>query len=726
MGVSEDMVHIQGDLQRRLQSLEDSVSELRRNAGQLGFSRLANGTLLIPGGITIGGGNGGGAGTVLAPVIPAAPVVTATAGADATSSWIDLTWTYPVGLNATTLQSFEVQWQRTGDVGWQATNTTLLSIRIPVAPGVTYNWRVRYITILGLVGTFFAGSTLTLNDTGVPSKTLGVTLTPGFRTSLVRWTDAIEVDVAKGAGYYMVRLDPSPKMNGGGGAYPNNVAFRQGQTAGTIIGFSGLNTSTPYYVEVAAVDASGNQGPWSSLVFARTTAGVNLTMSGAARTITRNTGSWVTDGVLAGDVIDLPAPFAGEYIILTVTATVLTLAVGEVIGTGGVTNALWQVRRPVVATTQQVAGSGVGGTDIAADAITAFEIAANSITANELSATIALIGKAIQSANWAAGVAGWRIWHDGVNSFAEFNAGVVTINGGSLVAATITGTSSITGAVITGGTILTNNGGTRVALEGAGNRIALYVGGAQSGMIQPSSVNGGIDMLSGNGNAALQLWGNTGRVFATQFSMDSQLLLNQNVTQQGGGYYANDISLRGTTIWLFDSSSDQWIAQRINYGGQTINGPVMQGFAGAALATSTGLRLWVTTSSVRANLFAGGASNPVYYSGFDIYYVPSSIETKRDLRPIEEWVDTSKIYELPVLAFERQEHMLTEGHLFPDHPEIGLVAEDAEALWPGQGFTARAGPLDLPGIVWEYINVAMLRELQKLHARVEVLEARSN
>jgi hypothetical protein len=190
----------------------------------------------------------------------------------------------------------------------------------------------------------------TPKDLTAPIAPTGVTVGAGVTTMTVYWNENAETDVKGGLGYYEVQIDTANTFN------TANLISKQ--TSGTITSFSNLTSNTTYYTRVRAVDASGNTGPYSSIV------------NGTPRFVAN---SDIQAGTINGDKITAATINGDRMIANTLDANVIK------------------------ANTTFSQNVNVGAT---------FTMAASGI---------------MQSSNYAAGSAGWRL----TNTTLEINQGTI-------------------------------------------------------------------------------------------------------------------------------------------------------------------------------------------------------------------------------------------------------------------------------------------------------------
>lgn len=154
-------------------------------------------------------------------------------------------------------------------------------------------------------------------------------------------------------------------------------------------------------------------------------------------------------------------------------------------------------------TAREISANAIIAGKISADAITAREISANAITASEVSANAIVAGKIAANAVTATTIAAGSISADKIVA-GGITANVLTsgtINA-SVISVTNINASNITAGTLTGRTVRTSAGGTRVELSNA-NRLLFYEGGGEVARIVPNSSPGA---LFNSGSAAVQLF----------------------------------------------------------------------------------------------------------------------------------------------------------------------------------------------------------------------------
>lgn len=385
-------------------------------------------------------------------------------------------------------------------------------------------------------------------DTGAaPPQVTGVTVTAGFRTLLAEWDETTQNSAVRHAnGTYEMQLATDAGFTVG-------VATKT--VAGPPGAFDGLAPGTTYHVRVRSKDYYGRSGAWSATASAATALVTAPDLTNAIITTEKLAGGAVDTTKLADLAVDASklgsgAVTPGKLADLAVEAAKLAnsavtaekianlavgtaaianaaitdakianLAVGSAaiqslaVGTAHIADAAivsakigdLQVGTAKIAdlavSNAKIADLAVDNAKIAnlnaakitAGTIDAARIGANSITASHLAVTTSLVvGQVIQSSNYTAGSAGWRITGDGN---AEFNN--VTVRG------------TIESSTITGGTIRTAASGQRIQMSNAApDQIQFITTGGAIAKVSgyASGTSAGIGLYS-SGTARIELVG---------------------------------------------------------------------------------------------------------------------------------------------------------------------------------------------------------------------------
>lgn len=158
-------------------------------------------------------------------------------------------------------------------------------------PNTTYKVEIYGVNPAGARSASTYATVATGQDNSVPPAVTGVTLARGATSAIVSFTPLTAVqapDVANGAGLYLIELSTASDYS---------VTTRTTRTSAQVVQFGDLTAATTYYARVAAIDSSGNQGPWANSS-AFTAGGVIENMM-----VGTFTGALITVGTLNGDRI---------------------------------------------------------------------------------------------------------------------------------------------------------------------------------------------------------------------------------------------------------------------------------------------------------------------------------------------------------------------------------------------------------------------------------------
>lgn len=190
--------------------------------------------------------------------LPGAPTgVTVTVGSFGDQSFADISWnvvplatSYQVEIatKAGTVYSLFDQRQTIG-----------ANIRITnLQAGQVYAVRVCGLNSLGLVGPFSVWKDFTAAADSTPPPVLtGLRAFRGASSVIVAFNRSTAADVDRSKGLYTVELSLSPTFA---------TILDSVLTGATAHVFAGQTTQATYYVRAAAIDSSGNQGPWTDPV----------------------------------------------------------------------------------------------------------------------------------------------------------------------------------------------------------------------------------------------------------------------------------------------------------------------------------------------------------------------------------------------------------------------------------------------------------------------------
>jgi hypothetical protein len=225
----------------------------------------------IPGQLTVGGGATGGGGDRLTTGAP--DVVTGlalAAGGDSTSVWLDVSWTYPEN-SAARVVAFEIRFKRTAEdteYGYAVTQNSAAFRLNGLVSDTGYTVAIRSLSQLGSASAWSADVALNSGaDTTAPAQVGVVVVATGNKTQMGSWPSNTEVDLD----HYLINVATSSAVNGAG-KFTTGLVVDGKITSATVVTIDGLDgTGDQYFWQVAAVDATGNQGPYSATVNNTTT-----------------------------------------------------------------------------------------------------------------------------------------------------------------------------------------------------------------------------------------------------------------------------------------------------------------------------------------------------------------------------------------------------------------------------------------------------------------------
>jgi hypothetical protein len=193
-----------------------------------------------------------------------------TPGSNLGDVWVDVEWSGPADESAT---QYHVEYAEKNLPALTYTLENVLttsgtSMRVrPLRPNTIYGFRVSSLNRIGRFSeTFPAGDgyqdITTSGDTTVPGTVTGLQASGGYQSVTATWNEAADADVKNGQGVYELQMDTASSFD--------SANLKSVRVGGTIASFSNLQLSTTYYLRVAAIDASGNQGIYSNIVSAQT------------------------------------------------------------------------------------------------------------------------------------------------------------------------------------------------------------------------------------------------------------------------------------------------------------------------------------------------------------------------------------------------------------------------------------------------------------------------
>ena len=167
--------------------------------------------------------------------------------------------------------------------------------------GQSYNVRVKAINEIGVSSAYVTATPTAATDTTAPNVPSSVSATGQFEAISVNWTNPTASDFSHVDVY---------QSTSSGGTYA-----LVGKSSGTSFVKVGLSTTTAYYYKVKAVDFTGNQSAFSSVVSATTTAAPAATIpDGSIDTIK------IADDAITNRLIDTDAVNSDSIVANAVTA----------------------------------------------------------------------------------------------------------------------------------------------------------------------------------------------------------------------------------------------------------------------------------------------------------------------------------------------------------------------------------------------------------------------
>lgn len=317
-------------------------------------------------------------------------------GAAVDESALQISWTAPAGTGAGQVVAYEVEVDDGIEVEIRRERTSQTNDGVfGLIPNTSYDVRVWALNILGeRVGSVQKLGHLTDSDTTLPAQVDAVLLLGVFSALRVVWNANTEPDVANNRGHYRVQVD-SDSLFG-----TPDLDFTE---SATIANLTGLTPQTLYFVRVAAIDSSGNQGPWSVVV--NTSAGQV------------GSGDIEDDAIIQTKIADLAVGNANIQALAVGTAEIQSLAV----------------------TSAQIANATITFAQIEGGTITSALIQDGTILGSDIR------GGTITGSNIMNGtITGTQI-EGGTITGAEIRGG--TIEGSHINGATLTGANIISGTI---------------------------------------------------------------------------------------------------------------------------------------------------------------------------------------------------------------------------------------------------------------------------------------
>lgn len=395
--------------------------------------------------------------------------LTATPGSFYNNIFVDVDWDAATG--GTQASSYEVELAEKVGITYDfaaiaATSGT--NYRFDnLKPFTTYGVRVAAISNIGLRGELsdwvdFA----TTADSTIPPAVTGVSLYRGASSAVVKFTGltaAQAPDVANGNGLYEIQIDTINLFG------TSNLQIMR--STATIVAFEGVDNPAGYYARVAPIDASGNQGPWSSVVGPVIAGGIIDDMVVAGLSAAK-----ITFGIMSGDRIAVNTLDAASIKTSSITAATITIS------------SLGQIK---------IGNPPTTGVQISNLGIRAYQGNLLKFSLDAVTGSATFRGTVDSSTITASNLYGAYITGGTIigNSIAGNTITGSTISGGTISGTTISGTNisgtNISGGTITGSLVRTASSGRRMELATTGNlsTVFFFSGGAETYFIQ-SGVNG--------------------------------------------------------------------------------------------------------------------------------------------------------------------------------------------------------------------------------------------
>ena len=376
------------------------------------------------------------------------------------------------------LNHYEVQWKDVNESSYQRTEIPAGDSSVIIGPletGTQYNIRVRGVTVSNVEGSWVSATPYTHGgDTTAPSAVSGLSATGGPKNVTLDWTapttntDASTLYDLKGYNIYRNTSNSQPA---------NPIAFSGSDKYVD----GGLGVNTDYYYWVTAVDFTGNES--SSVASGLVT--TDSVASGVDTDTRIYSGRlyWQTLQASAPSGADVPS--ASNFTFNVSSQVFTTLQTGwshsqTVVANSSLSVKEWSVPYTVVVDADDNVDSISFGTIAGAFQIT----------------------DTIESDNYSAGSAGWKIGYDGT---AEFDAAVIrgTLQVGNIPTLTSTQISDL-GALATKSSVSASTevtGLATVATSGSYNSLSdqptLFSGSYTDLTNQPSLFDGAYSSLSG-------------------------------------------------------------------------------------------------------------------------------------------------------------------------------------------------------------------------------------
>ena len=418
---------------------------------------------------------------------------------------------------------YVLRWRKTGSTDVQSVFVLGTYYSIPdVETGVSYTIEIAARNLLGITSPFTERVVTFTADVTAPSAPTPISATGGFQQITVRWTNPSQKDLKE----VEVYANTSNTTSG---------ASLVGKISGdTFVHSVPVQNTTRYYF-LKAVDFTGNTSGFSTGFSGTTLADPQNGTNGT----NGDTGDTIVTGRVYYQILQASSPStpsASSYNVATGTFSGLT--------------ANWALTQPSVDITDTSVQEWSSQYQVTIDGVTS----AQSISFTSPSGAIQVTAD-IESDNYVAGVAGWKIERDTGN--AEFQDAIIR---GTLNAADITaGTLNADRINIDG-----------VSLDTSGGQLIIRNGGVSTGKIAGSAVvtstiaaRAATDaIVSTSGLITLTATGSTSLVSFTTTEANQFIILQAHANAFGTGsgtIYALSVTIDGVSVSGFlNSGSDSY------------------------------------------------------------------------------------------------------------------------------------------------------------------------
>lgn len=639
---SQDIADVVADVTRRLHSVEMRLSSAD--------------TFYTPNpsfeDVTIGDGEDA---VVLDTTVNPPTGVTATPGIYENEIFVDVEWV-PPDAGASSFQADLALVDQNSNLMLVDTARVIGStIRFSgLRPNTNYAVRVEGVNAIGIQT---SGSVwvefVTGQDTTIPPAVSNVILARGATSLIVKWNPLSEAeapDVANGEGMYRVEVDTVETFD--------SVNLHHSVDTGYVRAFNDISTPDSWRARVAAVDSSGNQGPWT-LAEPIIAGGVNDSMIVADLSAAK-----ITFGEMHGDRIQANTIDANKLTTSSLVSADITLA-------GGSFRAGSPPNTGLLVNSQGIRLYAAGAASVILDAAT------------------------------------------GSASF------IGNINGSSITGGTMQGTN-ITGATITGGTIRTAYSGKRVVITNTGFVEFYDSSGGLVGSLNADNATGRISTMGGHIEAGAFYAGSGYYFDGSLYAFSAQVVNNLSVGSISVGGYSviHSGNIGSQSVNYANSAGSAGTATSVS-GGAVIGG---SGYNHSLASPSNRSGGFFSYCLNYLYMTSGGGSEVRWDSGNGrLFYASSTDKIKKDIHDfsgskIMQMRPRSWTPDIPEPELSSHDRIKIER----DIKFIGFVAEELHAIDPT--LVTFDGEGDPNGIEWPAITTMLVEEVQNLSNRLVALE----